>query len=314
MTAALTHSEAWHAERLQGIGSSDAPIILGLTSHFETQAGDKATPRVLWAEKTEQRPREDLDNDPKVKWGKILEGYVADVVADSEPDWKVRRKTVTVWSSTWTWAYAHLDRIVNDGVNGGIPLEIKTTGLEGDWGPAWTQDIPRHVMAQVQHQLAATGKPYAYVAVFILVDRDLRVYRIERNDTYIATMMAKECDFWTCVLDRVPPEPINASDVIALFPDPTGTIEADEHAALLCANYNEGHHLEKRGKDLKAEMKDELAVVFGEANVLVSGNRTLATYNREKRSGLNEARLKAERPEIFAEYYETGYTRVMRVK
>ena len=169
-------------------------------------------------------------------------------------------------------------------------------------------------MPQIQHEIAVTGKPYAYLIVLILSTRELRTYRIMRNDEYIEKLMRREKTFWDAVEDRVPPAPINAADVIGLFPDPTGTIEATDDALLMATRYLVINRMLASLKDEKEALRDKLAVVFGEADTLSAGQRTIATFKQRAQSFFDEARLKVERPDIYEEYMVRTSSRTLLVK
>ncbi len=111
--------EQFLAERLSGIGSSDAGIIMGVGFR---------TPYDLWREKTGRRPSADLQGIPRVYWGTKLEDLVAAEFAQRHPTWSVRRRRYAVRSNRaeWQFALAHLDRTVRDDT-ALVPLEIKTS-------------------------------------------------------------------------------------------------------------------------------------------------------------------------------------------
>jgi putative phage-type endonuclease len=293
--------------RLKGIGGSEAGVILGF--------GYKKTPLDLWKIKTKEVDEPDLSHIPAIATGIYFEDPVAQMIADRNPSWTVRHSNQTLWSKAYPFAFAHLDRTVNDGKSRGIPLEIKTAGYDDHWGAEDTEDIPHYYYPQIQHQLAVTGKPYAYVGVFILTNRELRVYKIMRNDDYITnTLMTHEATFWEHVEDRIPPEPINASDILKLFPDPTGTIEATDTDIELTRRYLEINVLLESLKDEKEGIHDSLSLTFGAHDTLVAGVAILATFNSTKTTQFDMKTFKAEQPEMYEQYVRRGTTRTLSVK
>ncbi|MFY9781534.1 MAG: YqaJ viral recombinase family protein [Candidatus Baltobacteraceae bacterium] len=170
MAVAFTH-EQFLAERLSGIGASDAGIIMGVGLR---------TPYDLWREKTGRRPSADLQGIPRVYWGTKLEDLVAAEFAQRHPTWNVRRRRYAVRSKRpeWQFALAHLDRTVRDDT-ALVPLEIKTSQDFDEW----ESGIPHYYVGQVQHQLAVTGAPYAYVAA-LLSGYDYRERIVPRDDAY----------------------------------------------------------------------------------------------------------------------------------
>ena len=93
-------------------------------------------------------------------------------------------------------------------------LECKTAGYHG--ARAWEDGVPEYVQLQVMHQLAVTGKPAADVAVLVC-GQELRIHRIERDETMIAQLIALERRFWHFVeTDTAPPADGSESADLAL--------------------------------------------------------------------------------------------------
>lgn len=151
-------SEAWHRLRLEGIGSSDAPIILGVSPFLQ--------PVALWKKKLEEEEAEAAYLEPYSWFGSWLEKYI---ISSLKEELKGRVIPGTIagpikWAN-WGVACANLDAILIDDDNNGTILEIKTTGEK------W-KVIPEHYYAQVQHQLMVTGMEHAKVVQFTCpVDR-----------------------------------------------------------------------------------------------------------------------------------------------
>ena len=222
-----------------------------------------------------------------------------------------------MWSKKWPFAFAHLDRVANDGEYAGIPSEIKTAAYEGDWGPSGTDEIPAYYYPQIQHQLAVTEKPYAYVFCLILSLRDLRVYKVARNDIYIAKLMKAESIFWDHVLDRVPPDPINASDIIAAYPSPDGVRIIDDETLTLVAQHRDLSQRKSTIEATLAELRDKIALAFEDASTLVlaDGGKIVATFKGGTSKKFDAKRLADDEPETHAKYvYETAPYRTLLVK
>ena len=63
-TGSLSREE-WLQIRLQGIGSSDAAVAIGLSPY--------KSPLSLWLEKTQRKAPDDLSQKEAVVWGTVLE-------------------------------------------------------------------------------------------------------------------------------------------------------------------------------------------------------------------------------------------------
>jgi putative phage-type endonuclease len=301
----LVHSIEWHEERRRGIGGSDAATIVG--------HGFKKTPLDLWRIKTAQTEPEDLSENEKVLWGTILETPIADEFARRHPEITVRRRTAAVWSKRWPFALAHLDRRGRT-ADARLIIEIKTVGYRAadHWGESGTTDIPDYYLPQVMHEIAVDNADGAWV-VALIGGQDYREYFIPRNDAYIEWLMEQERIFWECVVENVPPAPINKYDVYELHPDPSGSVEADELTIKRVARLAEVRHLTKNLKAEEEAIADELAILFGEHDIMTANGRKIATFKAQDRDGYDMTRLVAEQPDIAAQYVAISHFRVLRV-
>lgn len=207
-------SEAWHAKRLLGIGSSESPCLLGLAG-FE----DSTPMRVYFAK---VRPPADLAarrSNAAFRRGHRMEPLLAEDFADEVAD---RGWTITTCDpqvdAKGDPMVASPDRLVLD-ESGDIValLELKTAGSRDGWGDPEVEpdSVPPGYMLQVQHQLAVgvewrgqrvyPPRAFLYAAVGHLDDR--RRYVLERSER-IETAIRSACrDFWQRhVVPRVPPE------------------------------------------------------------------------------------------------------------
>jgi putative phage-type endonuclease len=229
----------WHAARLTGIGSSDAPIITG-----DSPWGDLLT---LYAVKAGIIDAPNIDT-PATRWGIRLEDVVAEWFAE-ETGRKLRRANQLLRHPEHPWMLASLDRVV---VGEKMVCEIKTARFAGDeWGPAGSAEIPAHYLVQVQHQIAVGGFDGAYVAV-LFSGSEPRHYVIPRDQPMIDALIELEAEFWTCVQNGTPPDALIRKR-IPVIPLHDGEIVADE----VLARGIEGVHglraeHKEREKDLKA--------------------------------------------------------------
>lgn len=93
---------------------------------------------------------------------------------------------------------------------------------------AWDDGVPLYYQIQVQHYMAVLGYEWASVACFVMGKSDPFVWRdVERNERFIAALVAREHDFWTKhVLAREPP-PADESKATSkairlLYPEDSG--------------------------------------------------------------------------------------------
>lgn len=198
----------WLDVRKGGIGSSDAAAAVGLHPY--------KSPLQLWMEKTGREhllPQVDPDDPTSpMYWGTLLEPIVA-AHYTRRTGLRVRRINAVLQHPEHPWMLANIDREVIGSPQVQL-LECKTAGYHG--ARSWEDGVPEYVQLQVMHQLAVTGKPAADVAVLIC-GQELRIHRIERDETMIAQLIELERRFWRCVeTDTAPPPDGSESADVAL--------------------------------------------------------------------------------------------------
>src|SRR5262249_20341750 len=159
------------ALRKQGIGSSDAAVILGL-DRFRS-------PFELYLDKAGELPDDD-DAGPAAHWGLRLEDAIATEFAERHQDLAVSKPPQMYRHAEHEFMLANPDRFTETkrGAGGEVGvLEIKTSRLDDDWkeGP------PDRTVIQVEHQLAVTELERAHVAV-LLHGRVYADYLVHRDD------------------------------------------------------------------------------------------------------------------------------------
>lgn len=183
--------EKWLAVRNQGIGGSDASVIMGLNPYKSAYQ--------LWLEKRGIAEPEDLTGNPYIYWGQKNEANIADWFQE-ETGKKIRRLG-TLQNREKPFLLANVDRMVT-GEDAG--LEIKTAGVSQY--KKWKDDeIPDSYYCQCLHYMAVTGADYWYIAV-LLGGNDAKWKRIERNEEDIKALLEKEREFWHLVETGVAPE------------------------------------------------------------------------------------------------------------
>ena len=123
--AEMADEKKWLAARREGIGGSDASIIVGLNRW--------KSPFQLWLEKTGKAEAEDLSGNEYVYWGKVLEEAVANRFCELTGK-KVQRRGL-LQMDDHPYIRASVDRMVV-GENAG--LECKT--CNGFAAKEWEDD------------------------------------------------------------------------------------------------------------------------------------------------------------------------------
>lgn len=246
----------WSAVRRNGIGGSDAPVLVGESPYRSAYE--------LWAEKVglvSPGPENDA-----MTWGRRLEPVVATAYTEATGR-RLRRVTRLLCNRERPWQLASIDREV---VGERRLVEIKTT-RSSRWDGA--DPVPGDVLAQVQHYLSVTGYDVADVAVLV-GGSDLRVIEIERDDTYIRDLIELEIDFMRRIETRTAP-PLDGSSATrralgSLHPRDDGTqLAATPETDRLLAELREARERSATAADRAMSVENALRSVMGDASVLV---------------------------------------------
>jgi putative phage-type endonuclease len=279
----------WLATRRQGLGGSDAAAVLGVSRY--------RGPWDTWADKTGAVPPADAGE--AAYWGQQLEPLVADEFA-RRTGLAVAPWPVMLRHPTTPWMLADLDRVVADG---GL-LECKTTGAHHaeEWADG---GIPPEYVCQVQHYLAVTGAPHAYLAVLIGGQR-FHWCRLDRDDAFIADLLAAEAAFWDLVVTRTPPPPDGSPGarrvLQALHPAPTGgPVVLPDTAAAWARAYLDAAQREQLAAADKERAAQALMALLGDAPQGTAGSYRVLWTPMTRRS-FDFARFRAEHPDLYAAY------------
>ena len=181
----------WHRWRMQGIGASDAPVIMG----------DKAfkTPRTLWSIKT-GRMRE-ASPGPAARRGRELERFARRAY---ERRTGIQMEPLCLSHEELGWMRASLDGLSFDG---STVLEIKCPLNVRDRAAAQAGRVPSQYQAQLQHQLEVSGAEKAHYWSFHGTDGILIEVRPDRE--YAKRLVEVEAAFWQLVKENRWPELAN---------------------------------------------------------------------------------------------------------
>jgi putative phage-type endonuclease len=173
-------SDDWLSWRREGIGASDAPVVMGLSPW--QKAGELL---LLKTGQQAERPANDA-----MQRGKRLEpmarlAYVQHTGIEVSP--------VCVQSREHPWMRASLDGLSADGRH---VLEIKCPG-EKDHSLAASGSVPEKYYPQLQHILAVTGLAEIHYWSFRFDHTVL--LKVARDESFIADLVEKEAAFWTGV-------------------------------------------------------------------------------------------------------------------
>lgn len=301
----------FHRSRLLGVGSSEIPILAGLTKQWGS------TPLTLYQDKKQLRER--WTGNSRTEWGTKLEGlvlkefisrrYGEDVGIEFLRN-KMRGISCGAFKTNTEATHperphclAHADLVFDGAENYSFNtetgfyepvgtfdpfiVEAKTAGMmsgkrrEGkifygyDPDDLTAQGIPDSVFLQVQWQMYVYDVNFAYVAVLI----DTADYR-EYGPIYSDPRVQEKClalveKFWDCVQKSIPPAPETWDDVQILFPDrkdETTMISGDEEQRVI--------NMVERDKALATKIKDfeeERDEIKNALGILIGENSVLAS-------------------------------------
>lgn len=301
-TTNLTHEE-WLRYRKTGIGGSDAGAICGLNPYV--------SPMSVYYDKTRE-DTEDCDNE-SMRQGRDLEDYVARRFMEATGK-KVRRSNAMYQSEEYPFMLANVDRMV---VGEDAGLECKTASAYN--ADKWKgDDIPPHYQIQCHHYMAVTGAKAWYLAVVIL-GREFKYVKIDRDEMIIRNLIKIESDFWNYhVVQEIMPDP-DGSDICdevirQYYPS------ADRETILLPDSFN--YKLERR--ESLQEMIDKLeqekkqieqeVKLFMKDHEAASGTLYRVTWGGVDTARLDTKRLKQDHPDIYHNYTNVSHSRRFSVK
>lgn len=264
--------EAWLDARHTLLTASDVAAILGHDHRKDALAVyvEKITPR---------GPQEVIGIDDPRFWGSTLEQPILRAVSDYY-GWEYHRGGALLRSKSSPWLGATLDaEVCIDGV--WVDLEGKTTRVGKEWSEE-EENIPTHIILQVQSQLLVTGAPYAVVFALLYGSTPCRVH-MQPNPELHALIREESEAFMERVrlLDPPPPGATEASAraLARLHPVDDGSVvslprEAMEWTRELQELAEQMKLLEKRQLHLKNLIKESIGdAQFGVLPDAVGGKR-----------------------------------------
>ena len=298
----ISHEE-WLKLRKEGIGGSDAGAICGLNPY--------SSPMSVYQDKTSQE-QTGQDNEA-MRQGRDLEDYVARRFTEAT-GLKVRRSNAMYKSQEHPFMLADVDRLV---VGEDAGLECKTANaFQAD---KWKDGaVPDHYLIQCLHYLAVTGKKSWYLAVVIL-GREFRYVKIEREEGMIRDLIAIEEDFWmNHVVPRVMPDPDGSricDEVLSrYFPRAKGG------TLLLPDSFN--RDLERRQEILRLmerleqeqrQIEQKIKLFLGESQEAHNPKYRVSWSNVDTQR-VDSRRLKEEQPDVYSRFSKVSHSRKFTVK
>jgi putative phage-type endonuclease len=178
----------WHRWRHDGIGSSDAPVIMG--------EGIFKTRKLLWSIKTGRAAESAVG--PAARRGRELERSARTAY---ERKFEIQMEPLCLVHDRLEWMRSSLDGLSFDG---STVLEIKCPLSVRDINAARQGRVPPHYYGQLQHQLEVSGAQEAHYWSFDGRAGDL--IRIRPDREYMKRLVDAEGEFWRLVKENHWPE------------------------------------------------------------------------------------------------------------
>ena len=198
--------QEWLEARRNGLGGSDAAVIMGVNPW--------TSPYALWCDKRGLLNDADEQSE-RMMWGNKLEGVIAEHYTEvTQRDLKPGSNLQP--STERPHLFANTDRtIAGFDARGDGVYEGKTTSVynKDDWADG---KVPLYYQCQGQHYAYVLGLEWGSYAVLI-GGQEFRWSDFDRNEKYLAKYLARADEFWDRVLnDDPPPMDGHASERAAL--------------------------------------------------------------------------------------------------
>lgn len=289
--------DKWLAVRKQGVGGSDAAVVVGLNKW--------KSPYQLWLDKTNQVEAEDLSDNEAVYWGTVLEDLVAKRF--EEVTGKKVRRCGTLQDEEFPYMLANIDRLV---VGEEAGLEIKTAN--GFKSKEWEGDeVPAQYILQCQWYMGITGLKKWYIAC--LIGGQKFVYKeILRQDGDIEALRAAVSSFWEInVKGMVPPE-LDGSEGTTealgkVYDNPTdAAVDLPSAAAAAIEVLDQIAATEKILAEQKAQAQNTLKALLGNFEVGMYNDRKVSWKATKPRVSIDSKKLQANYPDAYAACMKVG--------
>ena len=295
--------EDWLQFRKQGIGSSDAAAACGIHPFLSMLE--------LWMIKTGRMASnidEGADGYAPLYWGNTLEPMVAKYYQEHTGN-KVRRVNAILQHPEQRFMLANLDYAITGSDEVQI-LECKTAGEHG--AKLWKHGVPLYVTCQVQHQLAVTGKTAAHICV-LLCGHEAKIYKVERDERLIESIIEHERLFWQYVETDTPPTPDHSESAARalklLYPTPKPSskvdLRDDDGANKLFEQLLSYRDYMQELEQRHDQVKHQLQTLIADNEVAVFEKGAISWKRSKDSIGLDSKAVIKAHPELLAKFSKT---------
>jgi len=313
-------------ERQNYIGGSEVGSILCVNPYD--------SPYDVWEHKVDGKQK-NISN-AQVYWGHLLEPVIRDEfdnLLQYYTDLYIRSPSTTEHHKKHNFLAGNVDGLIcqqGNSLDRRAILEIKTVSprMRKYWGeenhdldclqhrvdadkqiPGLQEEkgkIPDYHYAQCAFYMMLYDLDTTYLAAFFGNEFPWQVYKIERDHEFEKFMLETLINFWQKnVLTGIPPHPINAKDIIKIYPRgiPSKTIIATNEIVEKSAQYKFLKSQEKQDESDAEKIKGDLKFFMKDAGILVdcAGNR-LQKWSRSTSNKFQQKLFKEKEPEMHKKY------------
>lgn len=291
---------AQQEERLKGIGSSDAPIIWGLSSY--------KTPYQLFLEKTSREDFQDEESELQ-EMGHIQEPVILTQFAlrnetlvqtsvNEDLGFKIDCPLLS-YDLEATHAHPLYDfmRCNLDGyapeLRAVVEAKIANTFMAKAWDATLKDGVPLAYLIQVAHAVATVDRKYGHEVERGFIPHFIGGMKYgdfvyERDHVLEDMIIERNKKFWDCVLQDREPTPTTIEDLRIMFklPEPGKIIEVDKEIDGYIPDIIELKRKKKEIEDMEKDFKFKLQNYMKDAVCLHDNTgRQLATWNATAKGG-----------------------------
>jgi len=308
----ITQEMRRHRQRY--LGSSDMPVILGVSPYKRTAAD------IYWSKVGDlpEEPEQDF-----LTTGNVLEGALL--------DWAGRELSCEVASEFC--GEGCLFHVANkgpgadilacnlDGLIVGKPEAIECKYANADfakgYGDQGSDEVPDHVVVQVQHQMYCADLERVWVAAALAgYSLTLCLYQVQRDEELIAMIAEKGRQWWIeHVVAQRPPEGAETPPIEVLKcirREPASMIDlaqdAQELAEEMIRAKTEGKDLDERWEGLYARMVD----LLGEAEAGRLPDGQVVSFKASVSRRFDAKRFRLDHPELARDYTTPSTSHTLR--
>ena len=252
MNAPYAKSDEWHKARLNGIGGSDANIIL---------SGDPQRVLFLWEEKLGRRKPEDLSWVLPVQMGSATEELNVAFYQHTTGRAVASRNEQRVCPGRM-WMRCEIDGLTTTEAGAPAIFEAKHVNAFST-----IEDVVQRYMPQLHHNMHVAQVGHAVLSVFVGTMKH-EIYEVALDDFYLAALLDAEQAFWDAVQTETPPAGCEPPPPPVAF-EALREVDMSESnlwastALDWLANKDAAKTFEKAAKELKALVLPDVGRAYG---------------------------------------------------